>query len=272
MAGKEKELPPILKDGYGYAPKAVMRDPELSIEAKAIYSYLATFAGNRDIAYPNVSLICSQLNISERRFRRYKDELVQKGYITVERYRKENGFSNNIYRLSGYSVSGQIVPVQNVRERIVSIQNDSTNNNSIKSNSSKNNNSNKNNTSAEPMAGREYLTSKASECDALDIDDMKGIKDNYIQLTELDDDFLNYYCQKFKEKLGVEHPPILKRRINEVIDKLNNLTWEDVPLHDEDKINLIDKHFESLPKKNDGKIYGFLHDGVQKRLLEDLLF
>ena len=33
----------ILRDGYGIIPKIVMRDKNLSIEAKAIYAYLIAF-------------------------------------------------------------------------------------------------------------------------------------------------------------------------------------------------------------------------------------
>ena len=37
----------ILRAGYGIIPKVVMRDKNLSIEAKAIYAYLTAFAGDK---------------------------------------------------------------------------------------------------------------------------------------------------------------------------------------------------------------------------------
>ncbi len=33
----------IMSQGYGFSPKAVMRDTRLTIEAKAIYAYMSSF-------------------------------------------------------------------------------------------------------------------------------------------------------------------------------------------------------------------------------------
>lgn len=129
--------------GYGLIQKSVMRNKNLSIEAKAIYGYIASFAGTSMKAYPSVELICAELNISEKRFRKYRKELVELGYLTIERQRLEKGFSKNIYSL--HSVPGQFVPVQNVSLQNVPLQNVGTNNNSIKNNSIKNNSVKNNN-------------------------------------------------------------------------------------------------------------------------------
>ena len=37
--------------GYGTIYKQVMKEPKLSIEAKAIYCYLSSYAGGKDIAF-----------------------------------------------------------------------------------------------------------------------------------------------------------------------------------------------------------------------------
>lgn len=129
--------------GYGLIQKSVMRNKNLSIEAKAIYGYIASFAGTSMKAYPSVELICAELNISEKRFRKYRKELVELGYLTIERKRLEKGFSKNIYNL--HSVPGQFVSLQNVPLQNVPLQNVGTNNNSIKNNSIKNNSVKNNN-------------------------------------------------------------------------------------------------------------------------------
>lgn len=116
-------LPDILKNGYGYSPKKVMRDPSLSVEAKAIYAYLASFADNEGKAYPGIELMCHELDISEKRFHRHKKRLIDLGFIKVERERTDNGWSNNIYTLLGYSVTSHFVRVQNVPIQNVPIQN-----------------------------------------------------------------------------------------------------------------------------------------------------
>ena len=125
--------------GFGLVHRNIMRDKNLSIEAKGIYSYISSFAGVGMVAYPGIELMCSELNISEKRFHKYKNELIDIGYLTVERERQEKGFSKNIYTLHVQPVTGQIVPLQNVRLQNVTLQNDCTNNNSINNNSINNN-------------------------------------------------------------------------------------------------------------------------------------
>ncbi|MDN6570509.1 MAG: helix-turn-helix domain-containing protein [Staphylococcus equorum] len=148
--------------GYGSVYKKVMKDTELSIEAKAIYAYLTSYAGGKDTAFPSVSLICHELNISKNRFYNHRKELVEKEIISVKRERTDNGFSKNIYTINHHfvrlnfvdiqnvdiqNVDIQNVDIQNVDIQNVDIQNKDTKNNSTKNNNIKNNN-NKNNTSA----------------------------------------------------------------------------------------------------------------------------
>lgn len=132
--------------GYGTVYKEVMKTPKLSIEAKAIYSYLSSYAGGKDTAFPSVDLICHELNISENRFRKYKDELVNQKVIDIKRQRTDNGFSKNIYTINHHFVSRQFVGIrnvgiQNLGLQNVGIQNKGTKNNSIKNNKEKNNSS-----------------------------------------------------------------------------------------------------------------------------------
>lgn len=152
--------------GYGLVFKNVMTDKCIDIEAKGLYAFLSSYAGSSESAYPSVELICGQLNISEKRFKKYRKQLEDAGYLTIKRHRTTNGFSNNVYTINHQSVSGQNVTVtndtdkkvvsgqnvpeqivtgQNVGKQIVSEQNVGTKNNSLKNNSLKNNN-NKNNT------------------------------------------------------------------------------------------------------------------------------
>ena len=126
--------------GYGTIYKQVMKEPKLSIEAKAIYCYLSSYAGGKDIAFPSVSLICHELNISKNRFYKHRNELVDKQIISVKRERTENGFSKNIYTINHHFVHGQFVRVRNVHGQNVHGQNVGTKNNSIKKNNTKNNN------------------------------------------------------------------------------------------------------------------------------------
>lgn len=135
----EIKLTGVMSQGYGIIPKAVMRDPSLSAESKAIYCYLRSFAGAGNTAFPSRELICHEMNISKNRFNKYKNELIQKGFLMITRKRTENGFSRNIYEFNE-TVCPQFVDLQNEDIRFVDLQsldlqNEDTNSNSLNSNS-----------------------------------------------------------------------------------------------------------------------------------------
>lgn len=87
----------IFSRGYGVIPKLVMKDENLTIEAKSIYAYICSYAGSGNSAFPSVSLICHDLGISENRFYKHRKLLVDNGYITITKERTDTGWSNNIY-------------------------------------------------------------------------------------------------------------------------------------------------------------------------------
>src|SRR5690625_202682 len=123
-----------MSQGYGTIPKKVMKDKDLSIEAKAIYAYLQSYAGAGDTAYPSVSLMSKDLNISERRFYNHRKTLIDKGYILIKQTRNDKGWKNNIYTLP-FNPTRQNVSTQNVSTQNVSTINNSLKNNSINSSS-----------------------------------------------------------------------------------------------------------------------------------------
>lgn len=128
------KLEGVLSKGYGTIAKLVMKDKNLTIEAKAIYSYLCSYAGAGESAFPSVDLIVSDLNISENRFFKHRKCLVDNGYISIERNKTSNGWSNNIYTIHS-EVHLQNVGIQNEGIQNVGIQNEGTNNNSLNKNS-----------------------------------------------------------------------------------------------------------------------------------------
>lgn len=132
----------ILSKGYGIIPKFVMKDKELSAEAKAIYAYLCSYSGAGDTAFPSVELMCNDLKMSRNRFEKHRKDLIDRGYIVISRKRLENGFSNNIYQLPKV-LSLQSVPLQNVAVGNVALQNEATNSNSLNINNLNSNSTNK---------------------------------------------------------------------------------------------------------------------------------
>ena len=89
----------IYEKGYGNVAKLVMVDKTISIGAKALYSYLCSYAFGKGEAYPTVERIMQELNISENSFRRYRKELEDKGYITVE-FKNIKGTNRNVYKIN----------------------------------------------------------------------------------------------------------------------------------------------------------------------------
>jgi len=91
----------IYEHGYGLIAQKVMRDKSLHAVAKAIYAYLAAFAGQDGQAFPSVELMMDELGIkSKDTFYKYRNQLINAGYITVEEQQRIKGqFYNNVYIL-----------------------------------------------------------------------------------------------------------------------------------------------------------------------------
>ena len=136
-------------NGYGLVFKRVMKDTNIDIEAKALYSYLSAYAGSSETAFPGVNLICHELKISDKRFKKYRKQLEDNGYLSVERERTNNGFSKNIYTIEHNPVSGNFVPVQNFTGRNVTGQNVGTTINSSTINNNTNNSKTINNSATD---------------------------------------------------------------------------------------------------------------------------
>lgn len=135
----------LFSKGYGFIPKVVMTDTDLTVEAKAIYSYLASYSGAGMSSYPSTWLILNHLNMSKNRYLKHRQLLIDKGYISVTQQRVETGFSKNIYILNQEPtkiVGLQNVPTRNVSPQNVPAQNEPINSNSINNNSINSNSEN----------------------------------------------------------------------------------------------------------------------------------
>jgi hypothetical protein len=88
--------------GYGILPKAVMIDERLDIKAKGIYCYLASYAGAGETAFPEKKHILYHLNISEKTYYRYYNELIQYNYIIPVQRRNNGSFGICDYILNQF--------------------------------------------------------------------------------------------------------------------------------------------------------------------------
>ena len=81
--GDQLKVEGINFKGFGILPKYVMLDPDLSIEAKTIYAYFCSFAGNGSATFPGRDKILSDLPMSKDAYYKHFRQLTDQGYITV---------------------------------------------------------------------------------------------------------------------------------------------------------------------------------------------
>ncbi|UTB81017.1 helix-turn-helix domain-containing protein [Staphylococcus carnosus] len=122
--------------GYGLVFKRVMKDTNISIEAKALYSYLSAYAGADESSFPSVSLIKHELNIGKQRYQRARKELEQIGYLKVTRKQNGNIYGSNLYtvmheprRVDSRPVDAQPVEFQSVDNQPTTINSSTINSN-----------------------------------------------------------------------------------------------------------------------------------------------
>lgn len=106
----ELKLEGIDADGYGKIPKIPMRDKNLSIEAKAIYAYICSYAGGgKNYSFPTVKRMCDDLCISEARLIKHRKMLIDLGYIEVVKMKSDGkNFMRNAYVLK-QSISTSVI-------------------------------------------------------------------------------------------------------------------------------------------------------------------
>ena len=99
--GDQLKVEGINFKGFGILPKYVMLDPDLSIEAKTIYAYFCSFAGNGSATFPGRDKILSDLPMSKDAYYKHFRQLTDQGFITVEQQGGNSGaiFGKNIYTL-----------------------------------------------------------------------------------------------------------------------------------------------------------------------------
>lgn len=133
---------PINSMGYGTIPKLAMQDRSLSLIAKVIYAYFCSFTGAGDACFPSRDKVCHDLNINKDTFTKYRNELVERGYIKVEMVKDESQkFLHNLYILCDTVKPCPKSPCPTVPDTAApDMVKPDTNNNSIKNNNLKNNN------------------------------------------------------------------------------------------------------------------------------------
>lgn len=86
-------------NGYGKVYKDVMRNCELTIEAKAIYAYFCSIAGADGFCFPAKRTILNDLHISQDRFYKHLKILLDAEIIERKQENGLGGYGRTIYRI-----------------------------------------------------------------------------------------------------------------------------------------------------------------------------
>ncbi|MDE5801883.1 MAG: helix-turn-helix domain-containing protein [Lachnospiraceae bacterium] len=78
----------------------VMRNKNLSPEAKAIYAYLSSIAGIGNVCYPSIETMKKDLCMSENRLNKYIKQLLALGIVEKTRTRNGNLLGYNVYKIT----------------------------------------------------------------------------------------------------------------------------------------------------------------------------
>ena len=85
--------------GGGILPKYLMLDPDLTLEAKCIYTYFASLAGMGTTVFPGRDTIIEYLGINKDTYYKHFKMLIEQNYITTKQENSSNGFKKNVYTL-----------------------------------------------------------------------------------------------------------------------------------------------------------------------------
>lgn len=84
--------------------RKILRDPELSAEAKAIYAYLCSFAGSGGSCYPGVELMMKELQMGKDRFYKNMGFLIRAGIVKKSQERNGNRWGHITYTVNHHPV------------------------------------------------------------------------------------------------------------------------------------------------------------------------
>lgn len=87
--------------GYGIVSQLPMKDREMSIQAKGVYAYLVSCAGNDKQTYPTKEKMCYDLGIKKvDTLSKYIKQIQAKGYIKIVKTKRDNLKYKNVYLIA----------------------------------------------------------------------------------------------------------------------------------------------------------------------------
>lgn len=74
-------------EAYGYTQisNAVLRSPDVSLQAKGLYALLKSYAWQDPSSFPGVKRLCTDTGASDNSLKKYREELIEVGLLVVKR-------------------------------------------------------------------------------------------------------------------------------------------------------------------------------------------
>lgn len=94
------------KGGYGKVDNEIVRDSSLTPESRLIYTLLAGYANSDRKCYPSVRTLISESGMSQTRFYKHIDILVNRGIVKKERIMEGNLARGTLYTLCDFGKNG----------------------------------------------------------------------------------------------------------------------------------------------------------------------
>ncbi len=120
----------VLEKGYGKVSKLIIRDKEISIGAKGIYSLFCAYSNDEGVCFPQRATIMSYLQIGSRNtYYKYLNELISKKLIKVKKNKIDGRYASNSYTINRehkgvdiFSKGYGIIPRSLVNDKNLSIE------------------------------------------------------------------------------------------------------------------------------------------------------
>ena len=94
--------------GYGTVPKSFLSNPDIPIQAKGIYCYLASYSNQDKVAFPSRERILKELSLSKNGYYGHYNFLTSNGYIGVD---SQNYKNNKYFLCADETDASELIPV-----------------------------------------------------------------------------------------------------------------------------------------------------------------
>ena len=76
---------PIARHGFTQLPNFILRNPDLSANAKTVYALLLSYAWHNDLCFPGQERLAADMGMSVPSVSNFTAELAENSFITVKR-------------------------------------------------------------------------------------------------------------------------------------------------------------------------------------------